>query len=115
MVPKYVKIPNADFKTVILVPAKASAVFDEDDIQAVSESISEANINLYYRHTVWVELAEANAGTRSIKIIVHKSKCNELKNIGLRLKGISQYIRKYFPDTCEKFKVGNRVFHYIEI
>lgn len=115
MVPKYVKIPNADFKTVILVPAKASALFDEDDILAVKESITEANINLYGRHTVWVELTEANAGSHMVKLTVYKSKCNALNNIGYHLKGISQYIKKYFPDTCYKFKAGNRVFHYIEM
>lgn len=115
MIPKYIRIPNADFKTVMLVPAKASALFDEDDIQAIEESILEANANLYGRHTVWVELTEANVGTHVIKLTVHKSKCNELKNIGYHLKGISQYIKKYFPDTCYKFKAGNRVFHYIEI
>ena len=112
MIPKPTGIKDEDAIVVGLIPAKRKKIFNEDDIRIIEESVFHANMNLYARYGIWVEIYEAAVGA-TIKLKVYKTKDSSIDNIGHRLSGISRYIKKNYPNVYEKFKVGCRLFFYV--
>lgn len=112
MIPKPTGIKDEDAIVVGLIPAKWKKAFDEDDIRIIEESVFHANMNLYARHGIWVEIYEATVGA-TIKLKVYKTKDSSIDNLGHQLSGISRYIKKNYPNVYEKFKVGCRLFFYV--
>lgn len=115
MVPKPTTAKDGDVLIIGLVPAKLSEVLDENDISAIEEAVFHANMNLYYRYGIWIESYETTIGTHLIKIAVRKSSDDKIGSIGQHLSGIARYIKKNYPNVYEKFKVGTRLFHYVEM
>lgn len=109
MILKPTGIKDEDAIVVGLVPAKWKKPFNEDDIRIIEESVFHANMNLYARYGIWVEIYEATVGA-TIKLKVYKTKDYNIDNIGHQLSGISRYIKKNYPNVYEKFKVGCRLF-----
>ena len=78
-------------------------------IDEIQEAIDKANRNLYGRFGIFLRDLEICPGGFLIKMTYPDN--IEIKNVGIRLKGISQYLLKHYP-FYKDCLVGTRLFTY---
>lgn len=98
-------------KLVLMDFAKPSnELFDHE--KNIQEAIDHANRNLYGRFGIWVTLRDTLLFGYLLEVEYPDEE--EIKNIGMRLKGIGQYLLNHYPEYENK-KVGTRLFRYTDV
>ena len=84
----------------------------EDYIEDIKKALLFARCNLLLRYRIELspDLKETPNGTWYVEMTVPEDA--NITNIGYRLRGISVYLLKNWPDKYEPLKIANRLLYY---